>query len=75
MNRQRYIASPKLLSELAEQERSRRWLALKIRVSPTMLHYVISGERTIGAHKAELAAAVLGKDVSDLFVSISAEAA
>lgn len=69
MDGQRYVASPKLTDTLIDRERSRRWLAKKIGVSPTLMTYVISGERTIGAEKAALAAAVLGKPIAYLFVS------
>lgn len=69
MDGHRYIASPNLSDTLLDRERSRRWLAKKIGISSTLMTYVISGERTIGAEKATLAAAVLGKPVDFLFVS------
>lgn len=72
MDGQRYIASPNLTATLADRERSRRWLALKIKVSPTLMTYVVTGERSLSAEKAELAAAVLGKKVSEIFVSTDA---
>lgn len=69
MDGQRFTASPNLTATLAERERSRRWLALKIGISPTLMHYVITGERTISPEKAALAAAFLGKPIDVLFMS------
>lgn len=63
------MALPNLAATLAERERSQRWLAKKIKVSPTLMFYVVTGERTIAADKAALASAVLGKNIEDLFVS------
>lgn len=69
MTAQRYIATTNLHATLQRRERSRRWLARKIGVSPSLLTFVVKGERTIAADKALRAAAVLDEPIEYLFVA------
>lgn len=69
MKTQRYRATPNLDRTLERKERSRRWLARKIGVSPGLLFLLVQGARTLSAEKAFLAAAILDEPVEYLFVS------
>jgi predicted transcriptional regulator len=56
-----------LPDELRKQERSISWLARKCDVSRTLMHYIVTGERTASAKVAGKAAKALGKDIFLLF--------
>lgn len=55
----RLRATPNLAAILAENERSQSWLARKIGVSVTLMHYIVSGERTMSQQQ--------GEQIADLF--------
>jgi hypothetical protein len=72
MSTTRYSATENLIATLRRRERSGSWLARKIGVSPSLVHFVLRGERTMAADKAIRAAAVLDEPIDYLFVNTDA---
>lgn len=64
---ERYRATDHLRTVLREQGRKRSWLARQAGISPTLLHYLMSGERTAAAAVAERISLALGVPLFLLF--------
>ena len=69
----RYRATDQLTATLRDQERSRRWLARKMKVSATLLTLLVQGKRTVSAEPAHRAAEALGAPFGSLFVPVEEE--
>tara|TARA_R100000231_G_scaffold137837_3_gene114929 strand:+ start:129 stop:317 length:189 start_codon:yes stop_codon:yes gene_type:complete len=57
----------KIINILEQEERSKAWLARKIKVSPSLMSLMIDGKRTFQETYKNRVCQVLNKEYSELF--------